>query len=241
MVVGASAGLGRALAQALASRGHDLFLVASDERDLRALSSHLRQVYGVQVEHMARAISAAPGWAHEVGAAAQRGGVPDHVLFPVGGSRDDDAGGLADTDALDILGVNLVGVMHLAAELLPAMTRAGRGSLVGFGSIAGARGRSRNVAYSAAKSALRTYFESLRHLGAAHGIEVQFYVLGYMATQQSYGKRLPLPVASPDAVARAIVDALGHGSRVRHLPAFWGPVEWLLRAMPFAIFRKIKS
>ena len=241
MVVGASAGLGRALAEQRAARGDDLFLVASDTRDLEALASHLRLLYGVRVEHFSCVVSAAAGWVPALVEAARRDGVPDHVLFPIGASRDDDDGALGEAQALDILGTNVVGVMHLAAAIFPVMASVGRGSLVGFGSIAAARGRSRNVVYSAAKSALRTYFESLRHLGRARGIEVQFYVVGYLRTQQSFGKRLPLPAASPQQAARQVVDRLGRGSCVQHLPRFWGPIEWLLRMLPFAIFARINS
>ena len=241
LIVGASAGLGRVLAEKLAARGADLVLVASDERDLQALASHLRLTHGVRVDCVARAVSAGPGWAREVSEAAMRGAPPDYALFPIGASREDDAPGLPEEAAVDLVGTNFLGIVHLAFALLPAMIEARGGTLVGFGSIAGARGRSRNVVYSAAKSGLRTLFESLRHLGAASGVQVQFYVIGYMDTQQTYGKRLALPVASPQAVADAVVANLGRGSRVAHLPWFWGPVERLLRAMPFTLVSRIKA
>ena len=40
-IVGASSGLGRALAAELASRGHELLLVSSDSRDLDAIVADL--------------------------------------------------------------------------------------------------------------------------------------------------------------------------------------------------------
>ena len=49
IVVGASAGLGRALAGELAAAGHDLVVVSSDARDLEALASDLRIRHGVRV------------------------------------------------------------------------------------------------------------------------------------------------------------------------------------------------
>ena len=49
IVVGASAGLGRALAEELAATGHDLVVVSSDARDLEALASDLRIRHGVRV------------------------------------------------------------------------------------------------------------------------------------------------------------------------------------------------
>ena len=53
LVVGASAGVGRALAEGLAARGYDLLLVASDQRDLDAEAAHLRLTHGVAVTTVA--------------------------------------------------------------------------------------------------------------------------------------------------------------------------------------------
>lgn len=53
VVVGASAGLGRALAAALAASGHDLVLAASDLRDVAALASDLRLRHGVRAAAVA--------------------------------------------------------------------------------------------------------------------------------------------------------------------------------------------
>jgi short-subunit dehydrogenase len=240
-MVGASAGLGRALAEALAGVGWDVFLVASDERDLQALCAHLRLVHGVRAAALARGVSAGPGWAREVRAAAEAEGPIDALLFPVGASRDDDRGALGEQATMDLLGTNLAGVMHLVAAMLPGMLERRGGCIVGFGSIAAARGRGQNVVYSAAKSALRTYFQSLRHIGDAAGVRVHFYTVGYMDTQQSYGKRLPLPVASPQSVARRVVAELDQPSHSSHVPRFWALVELIVRLAPFSVFKRLKA
>ena len=66
-------------------------------------------------------------------------------------------------------------------------------------------GRSRNVAYSAAKRALASFFESLRHAFADSGVVVQFYVLGYMDTELAAG------IQSPTSTSRY----QGNGTRHR--------------------------
>ncbi|QJR16509.1 SDR family NAD(P)-dependent oxidoreductase [Usitatibacter palustris] len=237
LIVGATAGLGRALAECLAAKKIDLFLVASDERDLRALASHLELTHGIAVRTLARSVTAEAGWASEVRALAEKDAPVDYLLFPVGASRDDDTGMLADDRALELFGANLIGITHLAGAFLPGMLARKSGCIAGFGSIAAARGRAKNVIYSASKSALRTYFESLMHIGAAHGLRVHFYVIGYLDTQQSYGKRLPLPVASPASVAERVVASLDGRSHVAHLPRFWFLVEAIVRAVPFFVYR----
>src|SRR5262249_26337171 len=154
LVVGASAGVGRALVHSLASRGHNLLLVASDERDLAAVAGDATVVQGVDVRTAAVDLGAGKAAADVVLAVALAGGV-DAVFFPVGVSRDDDAGLLTGDDAVRLLRVNLEVVVDVTAALLPNFLCHGRGSIVGFGSIAAARGRGRNVVYSAAKRGLR--------------------------------------------------------------------------------------
>jgi NAD(P)-dependent dehydrogenase (short-subunit alcohol dehydrogenase family) len=129
--------------------------------------------------------------------------------------------------------------MIAVGTLLPRMTPHGRRSIVGFGSIAAVRGRRSNVAYSAAKRGLESYFESLRHSVAGSGICVQFYRLGYVRTQQSFGKKLMLPPMEPTAVARHVVDNMEHDIGMRSLPRYWAGVCLILKRMPWRIFRHL--
>jgi short-subunit dehydrogenase len=111
---------------------------------------------------------------------------------------------------------------------------------VGFGSIAAVRGRSANVVYSAAKRALESYFESLRHRLTSAKVRVQFYRLGYMDTQQSFGKRLLLPKASPEQIARDVVRNLDRDVGFTTRPRFWIAVSLIVRCLPWALFRRLK-
>ncbi len=65
--------------------------------------------------------------------------------------------------------------------------------MVGFGSIAAARGRSGNVVHASSKRALESYFESLRHAWAGQGPRVQFYILGYLDTSLASGRTKLFP------------------------------------------------
>ena len=161
VVVGASAGLGRALAEALAAAGHDLVLVSSDARDLEAVASDLRIRHGVRVRGRparSRAASCADVESSDDG--RDLGG-PDALLLPIGWTAaSDDPRRSADV-AARLVRTNLLSVVAIVAELLPELRQKPRASIVGFGSVAAVRGRGANMVYAASKRALQTWFERL--------------------------------------------------------------------------------
>ena len=239
LVFGASAGVGRALARCLAAKGHDLVLAARSAADLEAESAHLRLYHGVNVEWMA--LDATDPLAVGAGMAALRDRwLPENLLFPVGLADPSDDCFLPEARTVDLIHANLTSVITTVATLLPKMIESGGGNIVGFGSVAAVRGRGANVVYAAAKRGLESYFESLRHRTASSGVRVQFYRLGYVATQMSYGRPLPFPLATPEWVARHVADGLGRDLGVVHLPRFWAGVTLAVRAVPWSLYRKLK-
>src|SRR4051812_30629719 len=92
LVVGASAGLGRALCEALAVRGHSILMVASDLRDLQAEAANLTLLYGIRVETVAVSIGPNTDWHRKVTNACNQFGEIYAALFPIGYSSDRDLG-----------------------------------------------------------------------------------------------------------------------------------------------------
>jgi short-subunit dehydrogenase len=238
VVLGASAGLGRALSEQLAARGHDLVLVATDVRDLEVEISHLRITYGIAAEMLAADASASLPF-EELEQTVARLDRLDGVLFPIGASDEADNGLLAGEGLHRLLAANLEIVLDLSARFLPALLRQRHGSIVAFGSIAAVRGRGQNAAYAAAKRGLRSYFESLSCITRGTGVEAQLYQLGYLATQQTFGRRLFPPPASPRRIAEQVVSRLGTGSRIEYLPYYWMPLARGLRLLPERIFCRL--
>jgi short-subunit dehydrogenase len=241
VVVGASAGLGRALAERLAAAGHDLVLVSSDERDLAALASDLSLRHEVRVVPVALDLGGAEPLERLEQAAAELGGA-DALFFPIGWTSSCDDGSLEPAQAERLVRTNFLAVAAIVARFLGELRQRPRAAIVGFGSVAAARGRGANLVYAASKRALQTYFEGLRHACAGSPVRVRFYVLGYLDTNLAFGRRTLLPRADPARLAARVVRDLARGGSdgVVYHPAAWRPACTILRLVPWSLFKRLK-
>lgn len=240
ILVGASAGLGRALAERLAREKHNLLLIAGDQADLKALAADLNLRHSIRAETCAVRLQSDEESVQKIITSAAAMGQIDGILFPLGYSRTDDDGTLGASEANRIINSNMAGIIALCAHFLPAMLSRGEGLLVFFGSVAAERGRSSNIVYAAAKRGLQSFAESLRHKCAATNINVQFYQLGYLNTAQTFGKKLPFPAAEPKDAADVIVKNLNKRFGLQYYPWFWRFICLGLRYTPWMVFKKLK-
>lgn len=240
IVIGASSGLGRALACELARAGRPLLLVASDPRDIDALASDLALRFDVAVATLALDLAGEANPGARVLHALADLAAPSALLLAVGHSRTDDDLSLGAAAIGQLLAINLHAPIAIVHALLPLLLES-RATIVGFGSIAAARGRGRNVVYAAAKRGLDTFFESLRQRYLPRELRVQFYRLGFLRSNLTFGMRLPLPAAEPDAVARKVVRQLANASFDCYEPRKWALVALIIRCLPWFAFRRMKG
>ena len=239
MIVGASAGLGRALSNELAANGHNLVLVASGKRDLDAVAADLRLRYGVTVRTLAVDVMDMDVYLERIIEASDELGGVDGLFFPIGAVADADVPGTEIAAVRRIMRINLLSVVETVTHFWPYLEQRNRAVVVGFGSIAASRGRRNNATYSAAKRGLASYFESLRHCAVGTGIRVQFYVPGYLDTGLAFGARTLLPPSRPEALAKKVVRHLSKDVGTSYFPPFWRLICEALRFVPWSVFKKL--
>lgn len=240
VIVGASAGLGRALAQRLAQNGHSLVIIAQDARDLDAMAADLSLRFGVRCAVLAGDLAEPEVMSKRLTAVLQDWVDLEGFLFASGWATDADDIELAPNQARRLLDVNLTSAIMLVEAVLPRLRAQRRGVIVGFGSIAASRGRSVNMVYAAAKRGLESYFESLRHALTSEGIRVQFYVIGFLDTNMSFDLQTPLPKASPERLADRVVGRLDREFGKSYFPAWWAPLCLALKVVPWSIMRRLQ-
>ncbi|MGA8278303.1 MAG: SDR family NAD(P)-dependent oxidoreductase, partial [Rhodanobacteraceae bacterium] len=181
IVIGASSGLGRALSEQLARTGTPLLLVASDLRDVDALAADLNLRFGVAVRALALDLGRAPDPGARVLESLGALPAPTALLLAIGNSRADDDFSLDAAAIGQLIAINLYVPLAIVHALRSRLIET-HGVIVGFGSVAGVRGRGRNVAYAAAKRGLDSLFESLRQRHRPSELRVQFYRLGFLSS-----------------------------------------------------------
>lgn len=239
LIVGASAGLGRFLSERFAASGANLILVATDARDLAALKSDLEVSHKVEVRQVQADLGSSRGWLEAISEAVDEAGPLDGILCPIGAVSPDDGPALDAENMERLTRVNYLSILSVIGRLLPLLRDRQGGVIVGFGSIAASRGRGVNTVYAAAKRALESYFESLRHETADSNVTVQFYVPGYLDTNLAYGKKTLFPHADAEKLSQIVFSNLHRDVGVVYYPGYWRYVVAVLRVLPWALFRRL--
>ena len=240
VVVGASAGVGRALAEKLAETGWNLVLSARNARDLEAVAADLRLRFGAHCRAAPVDLGRADFDAEDFrrNCLAEPGTVD--ALFVVAGHAELEDGELASDESLRrIVLVNYLNSIRLLQAFAQTFGLRGRGLLVGFSSVAASAPRKRNIVYGSAKAGLEAYLKALRHHFAGTSVLVQGYSLGYVDTAQTYGKKLALPRAAPRDVAEHVVARLQSDRGMTYFPAWWAIVVWTLRRLPWFVYKRL--
>jgi NAD(P)-dependent dehydrogenase (short-subunit alcohol dehydrogenase family) len=181
LVTGASSGLGRATALALAESGADVVLLARSAEDLEHIVTEIAQ--------RGRRALALPGdLAHEdylvntVARAIETFGRLDILVNAAGIDVPGAVVQLAASDWDYVLAVNLRAPFLLAKAVFPHMSQAGRGTIINISSVAGKRGWANAGAYCASKFGLTGLTQALAAEGKADGIRACIVYPGAMAT-----------------------------------------------------------
>lgn len=240
IVLGASSGIGEALARRLAAGGAQVALVARRKDELERVAASIAaggtgaaRVYVHDVTHF----DEVPELFDRI--VADLGGL-DLLAYASGVMPRIEESEYAFAKDREMVEVNLLGAM---AWMNPAAARfeaARAGTLLGISSIAGERGRRGNPAYCTSKGALTIYLESLRNRLARYGVNVVTIKPGFVDTAMTRGAKGLFWLIGPDQAAQTslAVARRGTGSQA-FVPWRWSLVGLVVRLLPSFLFRRM--
>jgi short-subunit dehydrogenase len=214
MIVGASSGIGRATAVALAARGDRLILVSRGKVALEATAKECLSagaaVAGVHPADVRDRV-AIEG---VVDAAVAEHGRLDAVVHSAGvvsyGRFEEIPAEIFDA----VIATNVIGVANVARAVLPVLRRQGQGSLVLLGSVIGNIAAPTMTPYAVSKYAVRSLGRQLAienrdvpgvHISVVSPGSVDTPIYQQAANYSGRPGRPPAPVGRPEKVAQAVV------------------------------------
>lgn len=230
-LIGASEGLGRALAGLLAGEGARLVLTARNAERLDALAATLPDARALPMDVTDDA---------SVRAAAADLGEIDGVIYCAGAYEPMTAADWDVDTALMVSEVNYTGALRSLGHVVPAMAARGSGHIVLIGSLAGFRGLPGAIGYGASKSALMHLAENLYMDLAGRGVKVQQINPGFIKTRltDKNAFHMPFLISAEDAAARTLKAMASR----RFATSYPWQMAGFFRAgavMPIRLFRRL--
>ena len=181
LITGASSGIGKATACALASCGVDLVLVARREDRLREIADEIyRRELGVDVTILVGDVADAALYT-ALEHMANTDNAPDIVIANAGGAFGKAFVGDEELDDIrTMLDVNVFGVIRTVRALLPSMVAKQRGHVMFIGSIAGLEAYEGGSTYCASKAAIHAFAKALRYETYGSGVRVTNVAPGFV-------------------------------------------------------------
>lgn len=178
--------------------------------------------------------------ARAIAALVEAVGAVDCVLIAHGSLPAQDACQRDLAACEEALAVNGLSPVLFAEAFAAAMERAGRGTIVIIGSVAGDRGRRSNYVYGAAKGMVTRYAQGLQHRFAGSAVMVVLVKPGPTDTPMTaHLKQQGGKMASVEEVAQAIVAGAAAGTPVVYTPRKWQVIMMVIRHLPAFVFNKM--
>ncbi|MGY4770114.1 SDR family NAD(P)-dependent oxidoreductase [Kribbella sp. CWNU-51] len=229
-VIGASSGIGAALAAELVGRGARVAISARRADQLKDVAGDRMSAVPLDVTDRIAVDAAAKEVAGLIGA-------PDLVVFSAGVWEQLDAAAWDWDLFARHIEVNLLGLNNLLGAVLPPMLERGHGGFVGVSSVAGYRGLAGAEAYGATKAAQINLLEALRIAVAGLGVDVVTVCPGFVKTELTAGNSFPMPfIIEADQAARSICDGLEQGRAEIVFPLPMAVLMKIARLLPVRLW-----
>lgn len=222
-LVGASEGLGRALAHKLSSRGIELALSARKGNRLQELADELPSAASVHPLDVSD-LQAVKDVAYDVGRI-------DGVIYMAGVYWPMDAEHW-DADAVEAMcNINFIGAARVVGETVPKMIERNMGHVVLIGSLSGFRGLPGAIGYGASKAGMMHLAENMYAELYKTGVKVQLVNPGFIKTRLTDKNEFNMPfVMGPNEAADNVVAAMLTNRFQSNFPRMF---SWLFRGANF--------
>lgn len=233
IVIGASSGIGAALAEQLAGSGCRVAVVARRLERLQALRDRFPET-ALAFPHDVTNYDEVPALFQEI--ARQLGGL-ELVIYASGVMPEVGEQEFCFEKDRQMVEVNLLGAIAWLDQAAIRFGNTRHGTIIGIGSVAGDRGRPGNPVYNTSKAALATYLEALRNRLDRRRVRVVTIKPGPVDTEMTAHLHLRNAMTADKAAAIILRKSVRAGEH------YLSPAHWLaffvIRNLPSWLFRRL--
>ncbi len=237
-ILGASSGIGRALAIELAAQGAVLALSARRRDALEILNQELgghHQVFPVDVAD-AKKLSQAAKSIQKIFPKL------DSAVFMAAIYQPGTLEAMDIKKAHQLVAINFNGALNTIHAVLPILNHQKTGQIALCASVAGYRGLPYGQPYAATKAALINLAESLRCEQKSQGIDVKVINSGFVKTPMTGQNTFPMPLQiSAEEAAKQIAKGLQSRAFEIHFPKLFTWLAKIVRLMPATLFFQVAA
>lgn len=241
VVIGASSGIGAAIARKLAAEGYLVATLARSKEKLGALCSEINAHEGepraLPYAHDVTELEAIPELFQRL--LKDLGGI-DAMVYCAGVNHCVQLDEFNPRKDRQMLETNLLGGVAWLGQGAVLFRSMGAGKLVGISSVAGDRGRVLNPGYNSSKAGLDAYMEGLRNRLNRHGVHVLTVKPGFVKTDMLKASPHAHPGAiTPEQCANGVWRAMRGRKQLVYIPWYWRWIMLAVRLTPSFIFRRL--
>lgn len=242
VLIGASGGIGAALARLLASKGFVLALLDQNKDALTSLCNEINLIHdetrAISYEHDVTKYANVPDIFRKV--VADLGGI-DLFIYAAGSIYFPEIDEYNFFEDQKMIEVNLLGAMAWMSEVAHLFQSMGAGQIVGVSSVAGDRGRIGNPGYNTSKAGFTCYLEALRNRLTRFGVNVLTIKPGMVKTDMLNLPNAPKPVLAitPENAADSIWKAIQKRKQVTYISSLWRWIMLVIQHIPSPIFQRL--
>ena len=231
-LIGASTGIGEALARLLDQLGCKQMLSARSGDKLASLAGELKHATALPMD-----ITDQPAVEEAFESVVSALGGIDLVVFMAGTYSEMSVKAFDLQKVRQQIDVNLNGTMGVLSKVLPRMIEQHAGHLAIVSSVAGYRGLPNSLAYGPTKAALINLAEALHLELKPHNVGVSVINPGFVDTPLTQKNTFPMPfLITADKAAQEIVDGLEKGQFEIHFPKAFTRSLRMLRVLPYSLY-----
>ncbi|MGM0547249.1 MAG: SDR family NAD(P)-dependent oxidoreductase [Bacteroidota bacterium] len=235
-IIGATSGIGRALAVEMHDRG---YVVGATGRRLERLEELRNQLKtNIHIEYMD--VAELDDTIAQLDQLKKNMGGLDIIVLNAGVSNYQKESVSRQAD-LHVIDVNIRGFANLASYSFNLFEEQGHGHIVGISSVASLFGWGLNVPYNASKAFVNNYLQGYRQK-ANHSdadISVSTILPGFVESEMTEDKKGMFWVQKTGKAATQIVDAIEQKKNEAYITKRWRLVGWLVKVIPNWIWNRM--